>query len=321
MKAFNRLAIALLGVFTWQVAAAAAADSITLSAAAVKEAGIVIQSVAATRFSPKVEARGSLLDPSPVLSLYSSLSAATAKLVAARAILRFSQQQEARAKILFGNNQAISEQKFQQAEQAAAAAQAAFTEAQSSRTALINEATVDWGSALAASLQENNNPLLLQLSDGRAVLIGLSLPPATALPSPAEHAMAQAAGKHFPISLIGPVRRMVGFYPGESFLYQAAAQPGAPIGTAIVAKLPSGPQRNGVRVPAAAVVWRNGDPLVFRALRKNAFEPVRIATGAQIDGDYFVTSGLALGEQVVVRGGGFLLGAGWRSHGPPSGGD
>jgi hypothetical protein len=321
MKPVARLAFVLLGVVTWQGAAGASTGSIKLSENAVKQAGIVVQAVEAARFSPTVEARGRVLDPSPILSLYAKLSVATAKQAAAQAILQFSQKQEARARILYGNNQAISEQKLQQAEQAAATAQAAFSEAQSSRRALVNAATVSWGNALAASMRQPNDPLLARLAKGTAVLIGLGLPPATALPSPPQHATARAAGKQFPIVLIGPVRRMVGSYPGESFLYQAAAQPAVPIGTAITAALPSGPGRAAVRVPAAAVVWRNGDPLVFRALTKNTFQPVRIATGSQINGDYFVSAGLAPGDQVVVRGAGFLLGADSRSYAAPSGDD
>jgi cobalt-zinc-cadmium efflux system membrane fusion protein len=62
-------------------------------------------------------------------------------------------------------------------------------------------------------------------------------------------------------------------------------------------------------VPAAAVVWRNADALVFRAVAENKFEPVPIATGSSIKGGYFVASGLKPGERVVVRGAGLLLGA------------
>ncbi len=318
MKTFIWLAVAVLGLAAWEVAAAGSADSIKLSEDAVKQAGIVVKPVEAARFTPTVEARGRALDPSPLLNLHAKLSAATARTTAAEAILQFSRQQEARAKVLYGERENISEQKLQRAKQDAATAQAALAEVQSNRTALLNQAKVNWGSSLTASLQQANDPLLLQLSNGTAVLIGLSLPPATELSSPPQRAPAQAAGKHFPITLIGPVRRMVGGYPGETFLYQAPAQPGVPIGTAIVATLPTGPEHLGVIVPAAAVVWRNGDPLVFRALPKNTFETVPIAAGSRINGDYFVSAGLDPGDRIVVRGAGFLLGAGQEPHPGPS---
>ena len=103
---------------------------------------------------------------------------------------------------------------------------------------------------------------------------------------------------------------MLGGFPGQAILYQAAAQPGVPIGATVSASLPTGAERAGVLVPWTAVLWKGGKALVFRAAG-GRFEPVPIATDAPTASGYFVAAPLVQGTQVVVRGASLLLG------GPP----
>ncbi|MGH7029996.1 MAG: hypothetical protein ACREEZ_06180, partial [Stellaceae bacterium] len=136
---------------------------------------------------------------------------------------------------------------------------------------------------------------------------------------PPQQVEAQSRGRRFILRLIGPVPGMLGGYPGQSLLYQAAAEPEVPIGASVAAALPAGPARAGVVVPRSAVVWRGGRALVFRAGAANHFDPVPIATTAPIAGGYFVPVGLSPSDRVVVRGAALLLGAGQAAR--PGGGE
>ena len=63
---------------------------------------------------------------------------------------------------------------------------------------------------------------------------------------------------------------------------------------------------NGLVVPAAAVVQRDGYAYVFTVDDKNTVHRVRVATGATQDGRIEILSGLKPGTAVVERGAGFL---------------
>ncbi|MEJ2436064.1 MAG: hypothetical protein P8Y53_24065, partial [Pseudolabrys sp.] len=188
--------------------------------------------------------------------------------------------------------------------------------AQVKRAAQLASTKATWGAVMASVLRHDGEPLP-QLVAGKAILIGLSLPPGTTLASPPQHAEAEVAGTRIPLRLIGPVPGRLGRYPGQSFLYQAAAQPGVPVGTTVSATLPVGPQRKGVLVPGSAVIWRDGHALVFRAAKGGRYQPVRIATKAPRGSGYFVVRKLHPGDHVVVRGGGVLLGLLEHTPAPP----
>ena len=62
----------------------------------------------------------------------------------------------------------------------------------------------------------------------------------------------------------------------------------------------------GLTVPAAAVVQRDGHPNVFTVDAKGIAHRVRIRTGAIADGQVEVLDGVKAGDQVVEQGAGFL---------------
>src|SRR5579875_1751796 len=235
------------------IAAKAVAGAVILDPEAARRAGIAVQSLAATRLAPTVQAVGAVLNPAGLLRLRGR--AAAARVAAAAAKLALEQKEEARARLLYGQAHNISAADLQKEEEDVAAAQALLAEARAKRAALLEEAGIDWGGALATALARGGDPLP-QLANGSAMLVGLGLPPGTVLAAPPRRAVAEAAGIRFPLSLIGPVPRMLGGYPGQSLLYRSAAQAGVPIGATVVAFLPAGPERTGVVVPRSAVLWR-----------------------------------------------------------------
>lgn len=285
--------------------AVAAAGPVVLSSSQIRRAGIVVETLRPARFAPSIPALGVVLDLVPLIRLHGEIAADDAAVAGAKAKVLLEQQQMVQAKALYRRGQIISMSDYQKAAEDLAANQAALAGARVKRAALLAEAGAHWGAAMAGVLRSGGDPLP-QLTAGAAILVGLSLPPGTGLADPPRRVEARAAGVRFALTLIGPVPGMLGGYPGQSFLYQAAAQPGAPVGATVSAALPAGPRRAGVVVPRSAVVWQGAGAAVYRADAGRRFERVAIATGSPTPAGYFVSAGLSPGDRVVVRGAALL---------------
>jgi hypothetical protein len=288
------------------LAANAAAGQAALSRADLARAGIAVATLHTVRMPRSIPALGVVLNPAPLLRLRGSIAQAEARLSGAAAKLQLEQQQADRARLLYRQAHNISAADLQKAEEELAAAQAALAAAAAERAALLAQASASWGKTIATALRDGSDPLP-QLAAGTAILIGLGLPPGTSLADPPQQVEAEAAGIRFPLRLIGPIPGMVGGYPGEAFLYEAAPVPGVPVGSTVSARLPAGPVRTGVLVPFSAVLWQGSHAIVFRAAAEGRFEPVPIATDVPTDSGYLVSESLSRGNRVVVRGAALLL--------------
>lgn len=76
-------------------------------------------------------------------------------------------------------------------------------------------------------------------------------------------------------------------------------------GTYVEGRIVTG-RGNGLMVPAASVVQRDGHAYVFTLDDKHVAHRVRVTTGTRIDGRVEVVDGLEAGTAVVERGAGFL---------------
>ena len=284
----------------------AAASPIIIDKATRQHAGIVLATLQASRMRHSIPALGVVLDPAPLIRLSGNIATLEAQVAAAKAKVVLERQQMSQASALYkGHTTSLAN--YQKAAEDLASNQALLAVARAKRAAQLAAAEATWGTIMAGVLRHGSEPLP-QLVAGKAMLVGLSLPPGTTLASPPQHAEAEAAGIHFPLRLIGPVPGMLGHYPGQSFLYQAPAEPGVPVGTTVTAPLAGGPKHPGVVVPRSAVLWQHGHAVVFRAAKGNRYQPVQIPTDAPTGSGYFVTAKLAAGDRVVVRGGDLLLG-------------
>ena len=285
---------------------AAAGPVVVVSTHARERAGIVVATLQASRIARSFPALGVVLDPAPLIRLSGSIATLNAEVAAAKAKVVLERQQMAQASDLY-KRQTTSLANYQKAEEDLAANEALLAVARAKRASQLAEMEATWGTAMARILHEGSDPLP-QLAAGKTMLVGLSLQPGTKLATPPQDVEAEAAGSRFSLRLIGSAPGMLGGYPGQSFLYQGAAQHGAPVGTVVKASLAVAPERAGVLVPGSAVVWQDGHALVFRTIDGDRFEAVRIPTDAPSGNGYFVSAELAPGSRIVVRGGDMLLG-------------
>jgi membrane fusion protein, multidrug efflux system len=291
---------------------AAPGAEITLSPGQAARAGIAVAPLRTVRMTPTIAALGTILDPAPLIRLSGEFAAAEAAVAAAEAQVALDDKLSARTAALYHGrlNSALD---YEKAQAARGSARIALAAARARRRSLLAQAEATWGPAVAAAL--GGGALLPPILTGKAMLVGLSLPPGKAVADPPRGIAAVAeAGIRLSLHPIGPLPRMLAGYPGQALLYEAPMQPGAPIGTIVTAALPDGPPRVGVVVPWSAVLWRDGQPLVFRAAAGDRFEPVAIATDFPTAGGYLVSAPQLRSGRIVVRGAALLPGAG----GPPS---
>ena len=307
MKSMVSFGHALLPVFVAAFSHMAAAQTV-ISAPEAERAGIAFATLQPAQLARSIPALGSVLDPVPFIRLSGKIAVIDAQVAGAKAKVVLEKQQMAQASALYRRRQVIPLAEYQKAEEDLAANDAVLAEARAKRKSLLAQTEAGWGTAMAAALGADSDPLP-QLATGKVMLVGLSLPPGTTLAAPPHQVDAESAGIRFPLHLIGRVPKMLGGYPGQAFLYDAAAQPGVPIGTIVSASLPAGPQHAGVLVPWSAVLWQNGRAVVFRAAAGHRFDAVPIATDIPTESGYLVSSRLSRGDRVIVRGAALLLGA------------
>ena len=75
-----------------------------------------------------------------------------------------------------------------------------------------------------------------------------------------------------------------------------------PPGTSVVAFVPQGPSVQGAVVPGSAVVWWRGRAWVYVEVGAGRLARRMVATDTPAGDGWFVTSGIAAGDRVVVRG-------------------
>ena len=96
---------------------------------------------------------------------------------------------------------------------------------------------------------------------------------------------------------------------GEAYLGIITDEPPAP-GAALFATLESrAAPATGVSVPAEAILWSEGRPIVYEGVSPKTFERRSVTLGARQGDAWIVTEGVAAGENVVTTGAVQLLSA------------
>lgn len=308
-----RYFIILMSILVGVAASAYAARSngqLVLTAAEIKTGGIESAPLQPVRRAAAVIAYGQVLDPGLLAAASAKLASARASVDQAQAKLALAQAQESRAATLFRAQHNISEQDFQMAEAGARVATANLAVAQATLRSAQARIGADWGQKLSAAIATDAAPLP-DLANATSCLVEVTLPLGAALTSaPAEAKGALPSGNTVLLHLIGPSPRTPAG-SGQSLFYLGSGTACPPSGTALQTSLAAGPQRVGVVVPAAAVVWRNGKPLAFRDDGQGGFALVSLADAVPLPEGYFVPaaadSPFEAGEKVVVKGGALLL--------------
>lgn len=321
-----RYFILSVSILVGMASSARAAESnrqLVLTAAEIKTGGIESAPLQPVRRAATVIAYGQVLDPGLLAAASASMASARAAVDQAQAKLALAQEQESRAATLFRAQHNISEQDFQIAEAGARVATANLAVAQAKLRSAQAQVGADWGKKLGAAIVTGGAPLP-ELANATSCLVEVTLPLGAALTSaPAEAKGGLPTGNTVLLHLIGPSPRTPAG-SGQSLFYLGRGAACPPSGTTLQTGLAAGPQRVGVVVPAAAVVWWNGEPLAFRDDGQGGFALVSLADAVSFPDGYFVPaatdSPFEAGQKVVVKGGALLLSQAEMSANPKAAG-
>lgn len=257
-----------------------------------KHIELVTQALESTDLPAEVKAFGKVLDPSPLVTQVADLHAAQITADASTAELN-------RLKSLAASDNASA--KSVQAAEAAAARDRAQYEA--ARLKLL----AGWG-PLAA--RPDLPDLIESLGKLESVLLQINLPADETLNKPPATARVTTLTGKNPIEA-----EFAGLAPtsdpqtqGRGFLFIIKTnQAGLAPGMALHAFLATGEKAvSGAKIPAGAVVQKNGAPWIYLKTGDESFARVKISTDHPIAGGWFVTEPKA-GATVVITGAQELL--------------
>lgn len=263
--------------------------------------GLRVEPLQSARLSPEIQAYGRVLDPAPLLALYSELSVAQTSLVADRAELE-------RLRTLAGQGNAS----LRAAQTAAAAARR--DEIQIST--LKEKFLLTYGGAIA---RRPDQEALIHALDTRAqALARVDLPPGARLstggpPGEESERWARLASltQDTPLAArwLGPAPDMDARTQGRGTLWLVETNAGRLVpGEAVTAYLPEpGEPRRGLLVPRAAVVRFEGASWYYAQTGEETFARMPIRLEQPMEDGWFIPGGAEPGRGVVVTGAQVLL--------------
>ncbi len=260
--------------------------------------GLATASLTAVTQSQELTAYGVVLDPAPLATL-------NAEVASARAAVEASQAEYERARLLHSEQQNVSLKDFE-------AARAKF-QADAAQFSLLNlRVANEWGAKIAAMAPVERTGLIDALTKRAAGLVRTSLPPGQSFVQ--EPTQAQVAALGFDNQPL--VTHSIWFAPtvdshlqGQSFLLKVDAQ-GFPLrpGTAVTARLESpDTAKPGVVIPEAALVRTGDSAWAYVQIAPTQFERRHVVLNSHAARGWFVTSGFAAEDHIVVTGAQALL--------------
>ncbi len=288
---------------------------ITLTRDLLAKNGIEVSALPASTHRAELPAFGTVIAPHELSAARSRQAAAAAGLDETRAALAASQKEYARLAALFEKNRNVSEKEVQAAEAAWRSDEAAASAAAVAAAAAKSDVRLEWGAELAAWLSEGT-PAFRRLEAQQDVLIQLTLPPGTGLPSPpATACLPGPAGCAATARLVSSAPRTDPRVQGPSFFFVAsAAESGLQPGMNLTAFLPVGQEVQGMVIPAAAVVWLGGKTWVFIEKTPGNFVRREIPAASPVAGGWFVPKEQVPGPRIVTTGAQYLLSEEFRSQ-------
>jgi hypothetical protein len=283
---------------------------VKVSEAAQEAAGIRTAALTAAQYAPVTEALGVVVNPAPLVELRARLLTVRAEADAVRAAARFSGEERERLQALYEDDRNVSRRAVQSASATLRGDEARVTALERNATGLQESLRAQWGDAIARLAADPRGSFFQELSAQRTLLVQLTLPAGTEPP---------AAGAKVSItSLTAPGPRheavLLSSAPfadpvvlGPTYLFRVASAPELRVGYRVRGELARGGElRDGVAVPAAAVVYHGGKAWVYVKTGDDDFARREIATREEVTGGWF-NQGLAPGDAVVVAGAQLLL--------------
>ncbi len=280
---------------------------VTLDAATLSRAGIAAEALGAATRAAGVNAYGRVLDLTDLAAQRGAFASARARVEKAHAALSASGAELERLQGLYAGDRNASQKALQAAAARAQTDQAEVKAAEEALEAQRDVARQRWGAVIAESI-ERGGPRLDALLQQKERLIEVVLPTASAPVAAGTPVTMQAASDRvIQGRVVSPAPRADPAVQGPAYFCTLPAVGELIPGMSVVAQVDAGPSESGVVVPTSAVVWWRGRAWAYVEKGGGTFIRTELATERPVPGGWFVSSGLAPGTRIVVRGAQVLL--------------
>ncbi len=286
---------------------------VTLDATTQGRLGLTLATLQALSARQQLRALATVLPVEDLTSLRETYVVARSKLEKAHVNVDVSRKQYERLKSLYENDQNTSLKALEAARAALYANQADADSGERELALQESAAQQRWGKVVAGWLA-SGSPSLQRLLDQRDLLIQVTLLPGEALAAPQTASLQIPNGGIVRASLVSPFPRLDPRIQGTSFLYLTEAHPGLTPGMNLVAPLSVGQVMRGVVVPEGAVVWWQGKAWVYQQTSPERFVRREVPTEVPVQKGWFVSTGFAAGDKIVVGGAQMLFSEEFRSQ-------
>ena len=272
--------------------------------------GIAVQVLETASAGATAEVYGVVVNVQPLVDARARYIAAVSDARALRAAATNSATEYQRQKRLFEDDRNVSERAVQTAEAAWKADQAKLAAADQTVAAAHDSIRVGWGEVLAGWATNPESSGFEALAQQREVLLQLTLP--YDLQAQAGKALisvrpVSAPGESRPARFISAAPQTDAALPGVTYFYTVSGQRfrgGMRIAGQV--KL-EGKAREGVVVPAAAVVWHAGKAWAYVKEEADEFLRKEVSTSDELANGWFDAGHFEPGNEVVVSGAQLLL--------------
>jgi len=291
---------------------------LTLDAPAQNRLGLEVATLTATVSRAQLTSPAVVLSVQDLAAFRSSYIATQAQLQKSRAEAEVARKESARLKTLFEENQNISEKSFQSAEGALQASEADVRAGEQQLNLQESVARQEWGS-VAGKWAIDGSPELQRILDQQEILVQITMSSSASFKLPGSISLEIPGGASTKASFVSVFPRVDPRIQGRSFLYRALAQPGLTPGVNLIAHLSIDTPKQGVIVPASAVVWSEGKAWVYQQTASDRFTRRGVATDTPVEEGFFVGQGFSSGDRVVTQGAQALLSEELLLHGQGGG--
>ena len=272
--------------------------------------GLRVRELQAARLQAGAEIYGVVVNLQPLFDLRARYLAAVGDARALRAASVASADEYRRAKGLFEDDRNVSERAVLAAQAQARGDQARLAAADQTAAAVLGALRAEWGATIGEWAQHAGASPLDALAEQRDLLVQFAFPDELR-----EHAGRAAVavapvagrGEARPARFVSPAPRTDPTLPGTTYFYAAAAD-GLRVGMRVAGRVRVGDTaREGVIVPASAVVWHGGKAWAYLKQGEDLFVRKEVDTADQSANGWFDADHFAPGDAIVVSGAQLLL--------------
>jgi hypothetical protein len=263
--------------------------------------GIELAALTAAVTRPQVAVPAVVLSVQELATFRNGFIATQSQIEKSRVDTDVARKEYSRLKMLFDNNQNISEKALQSAEGSLRSLEVDGRTAEQQSNLQTSVAQQQWGNVVGRWAIQGS-PELERVLGMREVLLQVTLPFEQSYNAPRTISVEIPGRTRSQATLISPFPRVDPRIQGRSFLYAATGQPVFTPGVNLLAHLAVGNPMRGVTIPASAVVWSEGKAWSYLQTAPNQFSRRELATDVPVNDGYFVSAGFSAGSKVVRRG-------------------